>query len=232
MNAWVALFRRPRAACKAMQTIAVIDYGMGNLRSVTKALEHVVSSDQQVLLTSDAGQIASADKIVFPGQGAARDCMRAIDEYGLRSTIIDAANSRPFLGICMGMQVLMQSSEENQGTELLDCFSGSVRYFGDNLSETGGERLKVPHMGWNQITQTRDHPLWHGIADQSRFYFVHSYYLETEAPELEVGSCHYGKTFTCAVAQNNVFAMQCHPEKSADAGLQLLTNFVQWDGQA
>jgi imidazole glycerol-phosphate synthase subunit HisH len=215
-----------------MQTIAVIDYGMGNLRSVTKALEHVVSKNQKVILTSSQVELAKADKVVFPGQGAARDCMHAIDEYALRETILEAARNKPFLGICMGMQVLVHASEENQGTNLMGFYPGEVRYFGDHLTEANGERLKVPHMGWNEVNQTRAHPLWNKIADHSRFYFVHSYYLETESPDLEVGSCQYGRTFTCAVAKDNVFALQCHPEKSADAGLQLLTNFVEWDGQA
>lgn len=215
-----------------MQTIAVIDYGMGNLRSVTKALEHVVDKNQRVILTSSQADIAAADKIVFPGQGAARDCMAAIDECELRDAIIDAAHNKPFLGICMGMQVLVHESEENGGTACLGVFPGEVRYFGDDLHDDNDERLKVPHMGWNQVSQTRAHPLWHGIEDNSRFYFVHSYYLETEAPDLETGHCVYGKPFTCAIARDNVFAMQCHPEKSADAGLQLLTNFAQWDGQA
>lgn len=213
-----------------MQTIAVVDYNMGNLRSVTKALEYVMDKNQQVILTSSAQQIVDADKVVFPGQGAARDCMLAIDEHKLRQTIVDAATHKPFLGICMGMQVLVQHSEENGGTDCLGYYPGEVRYFGDHLTDDNGERLKVPHMGWNQIRQTRAHPLWHKIDDNSRFYFVHSYYLQTESPDLEVGHCEYGKSFTCAIAKDNVFAMQCHPEKSADAGLQLLTNFVQWDG--
>jgi imidazole glycerol-phosphate synthase subunit HisH len=215
-----------------MQTIAVIDYGMGNLRSVTKALEHVVSKNQKVILTSSEDELAKADKVVFPGQGAARDCMHAIDEYALRETIMQAARNKPFLGICMGMQVLVHASEENQGTNLMGLYPGEVKYFGDHLTEDNGDRLKVPHMGWNEVNQTRAHPLWNKIPDHSRFYFVHSYYLETESPDLEVGNCHYGRTFTCALAKDNVFALQCHPEKSADSGLQLLTNFVEWDGQA
>lgn len=215
-----------------MQTIAVIDYGMGNLHSVTKALEHVVDKNQKVILTSSQKEVAAADKVVFPGQGAARDCMAAIDEHKLRETILDAASNKPFLGICMGMQVLVHASEENGGTECLAYYPGEVRYFGDHLVDEKNERLKVPHMGWNQVAQTRAHPLWHKIADNSRFYFVHSYYLETESPDLEIGHCVYGKQFTCAIAKENVFAMQCHPEKSADAGLQLLTNFAQWDGTA
>lgn len=215
-----------------MQTIAVVDYNMGNLRSVTKALEHVIADNQQVILTSSPQQISNADKVVFPGQGAARDCMLAIDHHELGETIVDAATNKPFLGICMGMQVLVHHSEENGGTDCLGFYPGEVRYFGDRLTDANGDRLKVPHMGWNQIRQTRDHPLWHNIGDNSRFYFVHSYYLQTESPELEVGHCEYGKSFTCAIAKGNVFAMQCHPEKSADAGLQLLTNFVQWDGES
>jgi glutamine amidotransferase len=215
-----------------MQTIAVIDYGMGNLRSVTRALEHVVDKNQRVILTSSQQELASAHKIVFPGQGAARDCMAAIDEYNLREAIMDAARNKPFLGICMGMQVLVHASEENGGTECLGVFPGEVRYFGDDLHDDSDDRLKVPHMGWNQVTQTRAHPLWCDIDDNSRFYFVHSYYLETESPDLESGHCTYGKPFTCAIARDNVFAMQCHPEKSADAGLQLLTNFAKWDGTA
>lgn len=215
-----------------MQTIAVIDYSMGNLRSVTKALEHVIGDHQQVILTSSQQQVAEADKVVFPGQGAARDCMAAIDEHDLRDTILEAASGKPFLGICMGLQVLVHHSEENGGTDCLGYFPGEVRYFGDHLTDQDGQRLKVPHMGWNQVKQTREHPLWHGIEDNSRFYFVHSYYLQTESPDLEIGHCEYGKPFTCAIARDNVFALQCHPEKSADAGLQLLKNFVEWDGNS
>jgi len=211
-------------------TVAVIDYGMGNLRSVTKALEHV--TDAPVLLSSDADAIDAAERVVFPGQGAARDCMKAIDDNGLREVILRAAAEKPFLGICMGMQVLVEHSEENEGTDCLGFFPGRVRYFGDELRDASGQRLKVPHMGWNQVQQTREHPLWQGIADGSRFYFVHSYYLETESPDIEVGHCEYGRGFTCAIARDNVFALQCHPEKSADAGLRLLKNFVNWDGQA
>ena len=210
-------------------TVAVIDYGMGNLRSVTKALEHVTTAP--VRLTSDPEQIAAAERVVFPGQGAARDCMRAIDDHGLRDSIVAAAREKPFLGICMGMQVLVEHSEENGGTDCLGLFPGAVRYFGDELRDNNGQRLKVPHMGWNTVHQTRAHPLWAGIDNGSRFYFVHSYYLETESPDLEIGHCHYGRGFTCAIARDNVFALQCHPEKSADAGLRLLENFVNWNGQ-
>ncbi|NNE64178.1 MAG: imidazole glycerol phosphate synthase subunit HisH [Gammaproteobacteria bacterium] len=214
-----------------MQRIAVIDYGMGNLRSVVKALEHVAGKHQRVVLTASPDVVMEADRVVFPGQGAAADCMRAIDQTGLRNTIIEAAGTRPFLGICMGMQVLISHSEENNGTDCLNIYSGEALYFGDNHRDKDNNRLKVPHMGWNQVKQSREHPLWQGIADNSRFYFVHSYYLQCEDSNLTVGKCEYGFEFSAAIARDNVFAMQCHPEKSADTGLQLLTNFVNWDGQ-
>ncbi len=157
--------------------------------------------------------------------------MRAIDEYGLREAIVVAAKDRPFLGICMGMQVLIEHSEENEGTECLGVFRGRVKYFGDDHQDHSGVRLKVPHMGWNRVKQTRQHPLWHDVTDDSRFYFVHSYYLEAEDPQLVAGTTDYGFSFTSVIAKDNLFALQCHPEKSADTGLQLLRNFVKWDGQ-
>jgi glutamine amidotransferase len=215
-----------------MQTIAVIDYGMGNLRSVVNALQFVSEDSSKVLLTSDPEQVLRADRVVFPGQGAAGDCMRAIDDYGLREAILSAARQRPFLGICMGMQVLIEHSEENQGTQCLGMYAGKVRYFGDSHRDQSGVKLKVPHMGWNRVAQTQSHPLWNSIDDGSRFYFVHSYYLEAQDPQLAAGVTDYGFSFTSAIAKDNLFAMQCHPEKSADAGLQLLRNFVNWDGQA
>ena len=215
-----------------MQSIAVIDYGMGNLRSIVNALEHVAGKKHRIELTSDPAQVIQADRVVFPGQGAAGDCMRAIDEYELRETIIEAANSRPFLGICMGMQVLIEHSEENRGTDCLGLYAGQVRYFGDTHHDADGERLKVPHMGWNRLYQSRPHPLWNAIDNGERFYFVHSYYLLASDKNLVAGECEYGFCFTSAIAKDNVFALQCHPEKSADAGLQLLANFVAWDGQA
>ena len=214
-----------------MQTIAVVDYGMGNLRSVVNALELVCEKTQRVILTSDPEQLRNSDRVVFPGQGAAGDCMRAIDEYGLRSAIVEAARKQPFLGICMGMQVLVEHSEENQGTDCLGVFEGQVRYFGDGHEDPSGVKLKVPHMGWNRVRQSRHHPLWNSIDDNSRFYFVHSYYLEVETPSIVAAECNYGHSFSCAIARDNLFALQCHPEKSADAGLQLLRNFVNWDGR-
>jgi len=214
-----------------MQTIAVVDYGMGNLRSVVNALQVVAESHDRVLLTSDPQQVLAADRVVFPGQGAAGDCMRAIDEYGLHEAIVVAAKERPFLGICMGMQVLIEHSEENEGTECLGIFKGRVKYFGDGHQDRNGVKLKVPHMGWNRVKQTKAHPLWHAVDDDSRFYFVHSYYLEAEDPQLVAGTTDYGFSFTSVIAKDNLFALQCHPEKSADTGLQLLRNFVKWDGQ-
>jgi glutamine amidotransferase len=214
-----------------MQTIAVVDYGMGNLRSVVNALT-VVAANHRVLLTSDPDQVLAADRVVFPGQGAAGDCMRAIDENGLREAIVMAAQQSPFLGICMGMQVLIEHSEENQGTECLGIFKGRVNYFGDSHRDPSGVKLKVPHMGWNRVTQTKSHPLWQSIDDGSRFYFVHSYFLEAEDAELVAGTTDYGFSFTSAIARDNLFALQCHPEKSATTGLQLLQNFVNWDGQS
>jgi glutamine amidotransferase len=215
-----------------MQTIAVVDYGMGNLRSVVNALEAVAGEGDRVLLTSDRRQLGEAERIVFPGQGAAGDCMRAIDEYGLRAAIVDAAESRPFLGICMGLQVLVDFSEENQGTDCLALYRGRVKHFGDGHSDRRGVRLKVPHMGWNRVRHAFAHPLWHSIDDDSRFYFVHSYYLDVDDPTLVAATTDYGIRFTSAIGRNNVFALQCHPEKSADAGLQLLRNFIHWNGQS
>ena len=214
-----------------MQTIAVIDYGMGNLRSVVNAL-HQVAPGQNILLTSSPRDIVAADRVVFPGQGAAGDCMRAIDSHGLRAAITEAAGEKPFLGICMGLQVLVDYSEENQGTDCLGIYAGQARYFGENHVGPDGDKLKVPHMGWNRVRQARSHPLWQAIDDGSRFYFVHSYYLEAQDPALIAGRCEYGFDFACAIAQDNLFALQCHPEKSAAAGLQLLANFAEWDGKA
>lgn len=210
------------------QKIVVVDYGMGNIRSVVKALEYVSGDQAEILLTSEPETIQKADRVVFPGQGAAKDCMRELQTLGLGQAVLEAAQQKPFLGICMGMQVLMAHSEENDGVDCLDYYPGEVRHFGE-VSEKG-ERLKIPHMGWNNISQSRPHPLWENIVDNSRFYFVHSYYVDPEDASLTVGECDYGRTFTAAIARDNVFALQCHPEKSAAAGLQLLTNFIKWDG--
>ena len=214
------------------QSIVVIDYGMGNLHSAAKALEHV-APDARVFISGDAEKIQQADKVVFPGVGAIRDCMGEISRLGLDEVVREACNSKPLLAICVGMQCLMDFSEENNGVECLGVFKGKVRNFGDDLREEidgKGERLKVPHMGWNQVRQTVDHPLWAGIPDQGRFYFVHSYYVGLEDTELQAGQTHYGFNFTSSIARSNVFAVQFHPEKSHKNGLQLLSNFAKWDG--
>jgi glutamine amidotransferase len=210
------------------QKIAVIDYGMGNLRSVAKAIEHV-AGDAEVRTTDDPAYIAAADRVVFPGQGAARDCMAAIGEHHLNQAVLRAAGSKPFLGICMGLQVLMQRSEENGGTGLLGLFAGEVRRFDGLAMGDNGLPLKIPHMGWSPVDQTVAHPLWAGIADHSRFYFVHSYRVVPEDVSLIAATTDYGVRFTSAIARDNLFAVQFHPEKSADAGLQLLKNFVGWN---
>ncbi len=210
------------------QKIAVIDYGMGNLRSVSKAIEHV-AGNAQVRTTDDPGYIAAADRVVFPGQGAARDCMAAISDHHLNQAILQAAASKPFLGICMGLQVLMRHSEENGGTDLLNLFAGEVKRFDGLAMGDNGLPLKIPHMGWSPVHQLAQHPLWEGIADQSRFYFVHSYRVVPEDVSVIAATTDYGVRFTSAVASDKLFATQFHPEKSADTGLQLLRNFVNWD---
>jgi glutamine amidotransferase len=215
-----------------MSFIAVVDYGMGNLRSVDKALEHVARSGQKVRITSSAEEIAEADRVVFPGQGAARDCMRELKERDLIAPVRQAAKEKPFLGICMGLQVLMSHSEENDGVDCMDLFKGEVRFFGKVLNRNkSAEPLKIPHMGWNNVTQTVSHPLWHGIKQGSRFYFVHSYYVDPVDEAIVAGETEYDIVFTSAIACDNLFAVQFHPEKSAADGLQLLKNFAQWDGQ-
>lgn len=208
--------------------IAVVDYGMGNLRSVSKAIEHVAPA-MRVVVTSDPATIAAAGRVVFPGQGAARDCMREIDARGLRKVIIEAARSKPFLGICMGMQVLFEHSEEGD-TPCLGIFPGEVLRFPDEaMHDEAGNRLKVPHMGWNNVHHAMPHPLWRGIEEGERFYFVHSYFTQPTNPDLIAGFAHYPFPFTCAVAADNIFAVQFHPEKSQNVGLTLLGNFATWN---
>ena len=215
-----------------MSTIAVIDYGMGNLRSVSKALEHV-APDQQIVVTDNAETIRSADRIILPGVGAIRDCVAGLEQHGVTELVREVASDRPFLGICIGMQLLTDHSEENGGTDALGILPGHVKQFSDPLVDRSNgveERLKLPHMGWNQVQQSIDHPLWSGIDDQSRFYFVHSYYVVPETQDETAATCHYGIDFVCALQRDNIFAVQFHPEKSQHAGLQLLKNFAHWDG--
>ena len=214
-----------------MQRIAVIDYGMGNLRSVSKAIEHVAPNDE-VVVTHDAAIIESADKIVCPGQGAAADCMAALQSSGMLSVIASTVTTRPFLGICMGYQVLFTQSDENDGVPCLDILPGQVKRFADPLQDAEGGRLKVPHMGWSEVVQTQAHSMWEGISDRSRFYFAHSYYCVPDDETLVTGRCLYGRDIAVSVARSNIFACQFHPEKSAADGLQLLKNFTHWNGES
>ncbi len=212
-----------------MIDIAVVDYGMGNLRSVAKALEHV-APELDVRITDSAQDIRDAARVVFPGQGAMPDCMRELDARGLRSAVLQAANSKPFLGICLGLQMLLDFSEEGN-IEGLGLFSGKVEKFhSPAMVDEQGNRLKVPHMGWNQVEQTMKHPLWQGVTQGSRFYFVHSYYVVPTDISIVAGETKYPTSFACAVAKDNIFAVQFHPEKSQIAGLTLLSNFVLWEG--
>ena len=208
--------------------IAVIDYGMGNLRSVWQALVRVAGG-QEVAVTADPAVVAAAERVVFPGQGAMPDCMRELDARGLRQPVLDAARNKPFLGICIGQQMLFERSEEGN-VDGLGVFCGPVRRFpAERMVTSQGEKLKVPHMGWNRVRQVRPHALWAGIEDGARFYFVHSYFVDPVDRDVVVGEADYGVPFTSAVARDNIFAIQCHPEKSADVGLTLLSNFVRWN---
>ncbi|MDQ8935322.1 imidazole glycerol phosphate synthase subunit HisH [Acinetobacter rudis] len=203
-----------------MTRIALLDYGMGNLHSAGKALEHVGA---RVDITNDPKLIAQADKIVFPGVGAMRDCIQGMQQAGIDEVIKKAVFNKPVLAICVGMQALMAHSEENGGSEALGIFPGTVKRFPDSAE------LKVPHMGWNQVQQLDPtHPMWRDIPQDSRFYFVHSYYVQPENTDLIAAQCDYGLNFCAAIHQDNLFATQFHPEKSHTAGLQLLKNFVEW----
>jgi len=211
-----------------MATVAVVDYGMGNLRSVAKAIEHVAPGER-VLVTSSAADIAAADRVVVPGQGFMPDCMRELDARGLTDAVVRAAQSQPFLGICVGLQMLFGHAEEGDVMGL-GVLPGRVpRFPREAMVGPDGSRLKVPHMGWNEVFQSEPHPLWAGIHDGSRFYFVHSYYVEPASADLIAGSTNYGIPFTSAVARDNIFAVQFHPEKSARDGLALLANFMRWN---
>jgi len=223
-----------------MSSVAVIDYGMGNLHSIAKALQHAspevdvrVVSDKQSILAADRVVFpgVGADRVVFPGVGAIRDCMHALQVNELTEVIAQVAQSKPLLGICLGMQAMLSSSEENGGTECLNLISGQVIHFAKELHDSQGQKLKIPHMGWNKVLQV-PHPLWQGIAQDSRFYFVHSYYAQPDEPELVAATTEYPDAFACALAKDNVFAVQFHPEKSQTMGLQLLKNFLHWDGQS
>ena len=210
--------------------VAVIDYGMGNLHSVESALKHVGA--KHVVVTHDAAVIREADRVVFPGVGAMRDCMKEIRRLHCDRMLLDTLEEqhRPVLAVCVGMQALLTRSEENRGVDCLNIVEGEVRFFGE-LRDASGGRLKVPHMGWNRVHQTRPHALWQGIDEGERFYFVHSYHAQTVDRALVSGSASYGIEFDAALARDNLFAVQFHPEKSHRAGLRLLRNFLSWNGK-
>lgn len=213
-----------------MEKVVIVDYGMGNLHSVQSALLQVGEDKIDLCISQDTNEIQNADKIVFPGQGAAADCMRALNDLGLSKIIQEAAKEKPFLGICMGMQVLLNHSDENEGVPCFGMYSGSVKSFSKSFPANISSELKVPHMGWNTIHASLDHPLWSGITQDSYFYFVHSYFVEPEDKKLIVGTTEYGIKFASVIASDKVFAMQCHPEKSGDNGLSVLSNFLAWNG--
>ncbi len=210
-----------------MTDIAIVDYGMGNLRSVHKALEHVASA-VTTTVTSDPDVVRKAARVIVPGQGAMRNCIDELESRGLREAVVEAAAHKPFLGICLGLQMLFEESEEGNVKSLNILPGKVVRFPASAMTNADGQKLKVPHMGWNQVYQAVKHPLWEGIATDARFYFVHSYYVETPDKELIAAQSRYPFPFTCAVAKDNIFAVQFHPEKSQLAGLTLLSNFAKW----
>lgn len=211
-----------------MSTVAVIDYGMGNLHSIAKALQQA-EPDCDVNITANPDRILTADRVVFPGVGAIRDCMQALRQSGLSGVIAEVAKAKPLLGICLGMQALLTDNEENNHTQSLNIIPGHVVRFCEHLKDNDGNVLKIPHMGWNQVHQVQ-HPLWLNIPQGSRFYFVHSYYAKPDNLAVIAGTSDYPAAFACALAQQNIFAVQFHPEKSQSVGLQLLKNFLHWNG--
>ena len=212
-----------------MRSVAVVDYGMGNLRSVSQAVLHAArGSDVAVIATSDPQVVLAAERVVLPGQGAMPDCMRELRDSGLQSAVLEAAATKPLLGVCIGMQMLFERSEEGP-TDGLGLIGGEVlRFRLEGRLQPDGSRYKVPQMGWNRVRQTQPHPLWSGIPDEAFFYFLHSYYARPSEARHSVGESDYGARFTCAVARDNIFATQFHPEKSAAHGLALYRNFLAW----
>ena len=206
--------------------VAVVDYGMGNLRSAAKAMEKV-APQAEVVISADPDFIRKADRVIFPGQGAMPDCMREMNASGLKAAVLEAASTKPFLGICVGMQMLFESSEEGN-TPGLGLFKGRVMRFAAGQVGADGLALKVPHMGWNEVHQVRPHALWNDVPAASRYYFVHSFYPAPAEPEVTAGASDYGVHFTCAIARDNIFGVQFHPEKSHQAGLALFANFASW----
>ncbi|HEY6086968.1 MAG TPA: imidazole glycerol phosphate synthase subunit HisH [Burkholderiaceae bacterium] len=212
------------------RTVAVVDYGMGNLRSVSQAVMHVAAgSGIEVVITQRSHDVLAAERVVLPGQGAMRDCMRELQESGLREAVLHAAAHKPLFGVCVGMQMLLDHSEE-QDTPGLGLIGGRVRRFAlEGRHQPDGSRYKVPQMGWNRVRQACPHVLWAGVADDAWFYFVHSYYAEPSDPRHSAGLADYGTRFTAALARDNIFATQFHPEKSAADGLTLYRNFLLWN---
>jgi len=212
------------------RSVAVVDYGMGNLRSVSQAVRHVaLGSDIEVIVTADPEQVLAAERVVLPGQGAMPDCMRELRDCGLLDAVLDAAARKPLLGVCIGMQMLLTRSEEGP-TQGLALIAGEVKRFRlEGQLQSDGSRFKVPQMGWNRVHQARAHALWAGVPDASYFYFVHSYYVAPADSRHSVGETDYGGRFTCALARDNIFATQFHPEKSAEHGLALYRNFLHWN---
>jgi glutamine amidotransferase len=211
-----------------MKKIVVVDYGMGNLRSVAQALR-AVAPEANVLISGLAADIETADRIVLPGQGAMPDCMRSLRESGVQDALLVAARTKPLMGVCIGEQMLFDGSEEGDAAGLGLLPGKVVRFQLDGQVQEDGSRFKVPQMGWNQVRQTASHPMWQDIPDDSYFYFVHSYFAQPGLAEHTVGQTVYGAAFSCAVARDNIFATQFHPEKSAATGLQLYKNFVHWN---
>ena len=215
-----------------MGTVAVIDYGMGNLRSVAQAVRHAAQgTGLEVVITARPEQVRAAERVVLPGQGAMRDCMRELRDSGLLPVVLEAAESKPLFGVCVGMQMLLEHSAEGGqgGTASLGLLPGEVvRFELEGQHQPDGSRYKVPQMGWNQVWQTRAHPVWAGVPDGSHFYFVHSYYAKPSDARHTAGETDYGGRFTSALARDNIFATQFHPEKSADCGLALYRNFLAW----
>lgn len=208
--------------------VAVIDYEMGNLRSVAQAVAHAADGQWQVLIARQPEQIEQAERIVLPGQGAMRDCMQHLRDSGMLPAVLEAARNKPLFGVCVGMQMLLSHSEEGD-TRSLDLVPGEVKRFQlAGRTQPDGSRYKVPQMGWNRVRQTQPHPIWQGIPDQSWFYFLHSYYAVPANPAQSVGEADYGGPYTAAIARDNLFATQFHPEKSADMGLALYRNFLHW----
>lgn len=212
--------------------IAIIDYGMGNLHSVYKSVQAAADAAQssaKITLTSTPENVLAADKVIFPGQGAMPDCMNALNQSGLREAVQESLKNKPFFGICVGTQLLFEHSEEGD-TAGLGWFKGGVKRFAANQTDTQGNRLKVPHMGWNTVCQTQAHPLFTGVSNPAHFYFVHSYYFAPQDSDIVLGTSEYPHDFACILGKDNVFATQFHTEKSHEAGLRLLQNFLQWQG--